>query len=1389
LARKPTPEFKGTDRYEIRRTLGVGGMGVVYEAYDRERGIPVALKTLRKVDPAAIYRFKREFRAVVDANHPNLVRLFELVQDDKGRCFFTMEMVGGVDFLRWVGHETWPGADTRTGIARTSEKRPKTASDRPEPPPPAVDDASPEPTGAAPPIIATENLADAPSQVHTEVTRNWKHGTSVEFTAPTAEIAREDRPKAPVLLEKRLPQYGKKKEGTYTPARVGFDGESFRGLDIPRLRSALRQLVEGISALHSIGCLHRDIKPSNVLVTPEGRLVLLDLGLVTMMAPAEASIERYVAGTAAYMSPEQATARTLTEASDWYSVGVMLHEALTASRPFRGRFEHVIKAKQGPEPPPPSHFVPGVPADLDELCVALLKKRPKDRPTGKQILDRLLAGEASDPGMQATAARLAPVQAGVRGAPFVGRADDLQLLRDAFDRRGRGEAVTVHMTGPSGLGKSALLRRFLDEATVRRKAVVVIGRCYASESVPFKALDGVVDSLSRHLRSLKRVEVEAVLPRGIAALAQVFPVLRQVEAVAATPGASGKGGGGGLDPDELRSRAFTAFRELVARIADRRPLIMAVDDLQWGDEAGVKVLTELTRSADPPRLLLVLGYRSDGVEADGPLAELRTVHGLPAVPRGTEKGEGFVHEVGNVVELRLGRLKPGEARELATRLLGDDRPEWAAAVEAESAGNPLFVEELVRWTQEAADEPGDDDEVRLDDVLRSRIDALDAGARGLLETVAISGRPMARRLAFAAAGLKESDQAEIQALLGGRLLRTGGGDETTLLEPFHDRIREAVLLDLAGPGLRARHLQLAKAMESLGSGDAETLTEHFCGAGELDRAGVYAVAAARQAGSAGSLGRAATLYRLALRLRPDGEDRRALRGELADALARGGRGAEAAEEFLALAADSPADEALALEHRAASQYLDAGRLHEALGRLEALALRLDLEVPRERAVVRRSSWMRKLRSVLGGGESDPPRGPAVEDALEQRRVDVLEGFVEALRVLDPARALLVSERRLAAARGLADRARWARAAAAHAALLAGEGAGNSKAVFGLLAGARGVLAEADDVVTRAVVFEAEAEHALQDGAWKAAGQRFEAAREALAGGRRHGWLRARIGRSAAIAELQRGRLRSVRARVRVGLEDAEARGDLVFVGALRSGSLVLHHLAHDDTGSARAGVAAAMQPFRNQAYLLPNFEGALADTMIDLYVGDAPAAWRRVERNGERLARSFLLTRRDVGVRADFLRARAALAAAALQLRAAAGDEVAGHLLQPPPTPTAAPAPPLPSPATLLAEARRIAKRLEKSRDEWVTAVGALVTAGERAASGEPRDAAATLTVAAERFDRCGMALYAAAARLRLAEVTGTDDRDARAVFEAEGVVHPGRLADLLAPGFPPPTP
>ena len=94
-------EFQGTERFSLRRKLGAGGMGVVYEAIDRLTNKPVALKTLNRAEPEHVYRLKREFRELADVSHPNLAALYELMSSGR-HWFFTMELVQGVQFIEHV---------------------------------------------------------------------------------------------------------------------------------------------------------------------------------------------------------------------------------------------------------------------------------------------------------------------------------------------------------------------------------------------------------------------------------------------------------------------------------------------------------------------------------------------------------------------------------------------------------------------------------------------------------------------------------------------------------------------------------------------------------------------------------------------------------------------------------------------------------------------------------------------------------------------------------------------------------------------------------------------------------------------------------------------------------------------------------------------------------------------------------------------------------------------------------------------------------------------------------------------------------------------------------------------------------------------------------------
>ncbi len=323
-------EFLGDERFIVMSRLGQGGMGVVYQVFDRRLGAVVALKTLLHMDPAAIYRFKQEFRALTDVSHPNLVTLHELISRDD-RLFFTMELVEGMDLL---AHLRGEGA--------------------------ALD-----------PTITPDELAKAGAAP----------AVMVRVNVPSAQPAA-----APV--------------------------------DLDRLRAAMRQLAEGVSALHTAGKLHRDLKPSNVLVTPAGRVVILDFGLVSdrTRGARDATADGSIMGTPAYMAPEQAAGRRARPASDWYAVGVILYEALTGAWPFTGSVLQIVFRKQQEDPPPPRALAPGIPDDLNDLCVALLRRDPDERPGGEEVLRRL----GSLP--RAPAADVLPSQP----SRFVGRAPELR---------------------------------------------------------------------------------------------------------------------------------------------------------------------------------------------------------------------------------------------------------------------------------------------------------------------------------------------------------------------------------------------------------------------------------------------------------------------------------------------------------------------------------------------------------------------------------------------------------------------------------------------------------------------------------------------------------------------------------------------------------------------------------------------------------------------------------------------------------------------------------------------------------------------------------------------------------------------------------------------------
>jgi Cdc6-like AAA superfamily ATPase len=232
--------------------------------------------------------------------------------------------------------------------------------------------------------------------------------------------------------------------------------------------------------------------------------------------------------------------------------------------------------KQNFDPAPPSEIVDDVPPELNDLCMRLLRRKPDERPSGYEVLRILGYGKTGPLQRPISSPSLSVTQS----SPFVGRDRQLRELEEAFTGTRRGHTVTVYLHGSSGMGKSAVAKHFLDELREAHQSVVILeGRCYERESVPYKALDGVVDSLTKYLLTLSDAKAEALMPREVLALARLFPVMLQVDAVFNAPQREHES----PDPFTLRRKAFAALRELLGRICDRQPLVLYIDDLQWSD--------------------------------------------------------------------------------------------------------------------------------------------------------------------------------------------------------------------------------------------------------------------------------------------------------------------------------------------------------------------------------------------------------------------------------------------------------------------------------------------------------------------------------------------------------------------------------------------------------------------------------------------------------------------------------------------------------------------------------------------------------------------------------------------------------------------------------------
>lgn len=1113
------------------------------------------------------------------------------------------------------------------------------------------------------------------------------------------------------------------------PLPVSKQTQSF---DENRLRLALRQLAAGLNALHENGKLHRDIKPTNILVTSEGRLVILDFGLVADIAKQKLEPSQAIVGTPSYMSPEQIAQRPTSAASDWYNAGVMLYEALTGRLPFDGNLVDVLVKKQSVEPPPPREISLEIPEDLSRLCQDLLRLRPESRPTGGEVIRRL-EGEMKIVELPTETPEAADEQ-------LVGREEQIEALEDAYLTVQNGNALTLYIYGASGMGKSSLVHHFLQKLVKRDRGVVILeGRCYERESVPYKALDGVIDSLTKYLVSLPQLKAEALMPRDVQALSRVFPVMLRVNSVMNAPQREQEI----PDPIALRRRAFAALRELLGRISDRQPLVIYIDDLQWADADSAALLEELLRQPDAPRLLLIVSFRSEDMKS-APFLKLL----LDQI--GGETCRGIAVEP----------LTEQEARNLTESLLPVELAERDSRLEDivhEGAGSPFFIEQLARYTLSCEETTRG---IKLLAMIEGRLVQQPAGARRFLEILSVAGRPMSPHIIHQASDLDGDEDFLISSLRAAKLLRSVGEDDA--VELYHDRIREALSSSLEAESVRQIHRRLVQTLVLKGLDDPETLSEHYLGAGELKQASRYSALAAKKAADALAFDRAALFYRRALELAPAvGAGRVELTAHLAQALANAGSPAEAAEHYLEAARNMDQSRALDLQRRAAEQLLMGGHIEAGLQVIQTVLTAVGFKLAKgpKRALL--SLLIRRLHLKLRGikfvrrDESEIPK----EQLL---RIDICWGVAAGLGNVDTIRAADFQTRHLLLALRAGEIYRVARALSLEAGFTATAGKPGQKRAAQLYAVAESLSKESKHPHAIGLYSYVSGLAAFLVGQWQRAAEMLSKADEILRY-RCTGvtWEIASTQNFLLSSLIYLGEMREISLRVPVLLSAAEKRSNLFELTDLRT-RVNLTWLLNDDPVEARRQVIEAMQQWTQKGFHRQHYNALFALAQIELYTGNALVAWKQVSGQWAALAGSLILRVQIIRIEALNLKARCALAAAA------SGTRDGQHLIR---------------------EAERLARQIEKEAMTWADPLAALLQAAVACLRNDKQAAISLLSKARAGFENADMKLYAAAAKRRLGEITGGEEGQ-RLIAEADSwmlaqkIKAPTKITQMLAPGL-----
>lgn len=596
-------------------------------------------------------------------------------------------------------------------------------------------------------------------------------------------------------------------------------------LDTERFNQVTSQLLDALAYLHDHHFVHGDIKPSNLRVDDGGMLQLIDFGQAGHM---DLQPNRLTHWTPRYAAPEHHIARSkgraepITPASDLYSAGAMLFELAT-----REAFDQ--RARKSAQHRKRALKRAGLEDWSVQAILSALKPAPEDRPS-TSMLRRWYARRRLTPPPPSALVSKAP-------SPLIGRDRDVQ---DGIDALTSNDLRGVVFYGESGIGKSTLLYLITQRFLRQEGGHIAGGACRVDEHIPFRSADLVAESLVNILLAMpgkKRTELldgldPAPLTRLFSAFRRVFPpVASQREPL--TPHYTAP----------YLHHAAQQFRLLCEACAQRSPLLILIDDLQWCDRESWFLLRELTRLPRTSNIRLLFSLRTSDPERldEALIADLREERGLRWKA--------------------LQGLTRDDARQLFAfhlRRSPDEVPnELSESILDLCQGNPFFVTWCARWAR-LGDLDLERENLTLSRFTSDLFADLSPAQQDALVLLALDGRGLSESAMQHA--IPELSSDELDTLERFRVVSRERTLQRTTLNLVHLRLGERLLRTLPRDYTDRIALALAESLALHHPEDPERLADAWVRVGYNKRAARAYLVAARKAMHDLAAERAVELY-------------------------------------------------------------------------------------------------------------------------------------------------------------------------------------------------------------------------------------------------------------------------------------------------------------------------------------------------------------------------------------------------------------------------------------------------------------------------------------------------------------------------------------------------